>query len=98
MTEYQRYTPVLRWKQAERNAMRDLDSRARERTTPLIELPESELLGIRRKRQLSPREYIVGMSEQVVETWGSHPVFFDFKLIRSDLTIDRQSPLATLGE
>ena len=98
MTEYQRYTPVLRWKQAERNAMRDLDSRARERTTPLIELPESELLGIRRKRQLSPGEYITGMSEQVVETWGSRPVFFDFKLVRSDLTIDGQSPLATLGE
>src|SRR6267154_1796001 len=98
MTEYQRYTPVLRWKQAERNAMKDLDSLVRERTRPLIELPDSELLGIRRKRQLSPWEYITGMSQQVVETWGSRPVLFDFKLIRNDLTIEEKSPLATLGE
>jgi Beta protein len=32
------YVPILRWKQAERFALRDLEPSARERITPLIEL------------------------------------------------------------
>jgi len=91
------YVPVLRWKKAERDALAALDGRARQVTTPLIELPMGELLGVWRKRRRTPGQYLSEMAADVLTCWGKAATFVDLRLVQDDLRIDGDHPLSVLA-
>jgi hypothetical protein len=68
------YVPALRWKQAERLALRHLDEVDRDAMTPLIELPlgyfdDCSVDGVERA--------ITEIAVELARTWGHRPVFVD---------------------
>src|SRR5437773_4025751 len=69
MFDHSHYVPILRWKQAEKHALRDLFPWVKSKLTPLIEVPEygPALTGTFTKYPLS-----------IARVWGSAPFFFDF--------------------
>jgi len=95
--DYLHYVPVLRWKKAERDALAALDGRARQITTPLIELPMGELLGVRRRRRNTPVQYLSEMAADVLRCWGSTPTFLDLRLVSDELRVGGHHPLSVLA-
>jgi hypothetical protein len=69
MFSHWHYVPILRWKLAEQNALRDLFPSSKSRLTPLIEIPEL-------------RRVDAGMltkcASSIALAWGDAPFFFDF--------------------
>lgn len=74
------YIPVLRWKQAEWVALRELSSDQKSRITPLIEFtpPKFAKLSTDKIRKL------LG---EVQRSWGKRSVFFDFNLLSLHLSV-----------
>lgn len=75
------YVPILRWKQAERLALRNLSEEDRKRITPLIEITpkffdvpaEGEKKGI----EPEPARVLEGRAKMLLESWGCEPFFLD---------------------
>ena len=68
MIGHERYVPILRWKEAERLALRDLGEDTRDRITPLVQLvPESIATG---KRIRTAREALQKVAQDMRECWG----------------------------
>lgn len=73
--EPQHYVPILRWKQAERGALSQLDTRDLPHITPLIELiPENF---VQRNTRLHDDAAMYSIASQLMKSWGERPIYID---------------------
>jgi hypothetical protein len=75
MFDYNHYVPVLRWKQAEWLALRNLTAGDRVRMTPLIEITPRSVAP--RKRRPSADQMLEKNVADIQDNWGQAPVFVD---------------------
>jgi hypothetical protein len=74
MINHRRYVPILRWKEAERHALRDLGDDIRSRITPLAQLvPESVATG---KRTPTVGHALRKIASDMRECWGTRPLLY----------------------
>lgn len=97
MFDYNHYVPILRWKEAERRALHDLNCGDRAGMTPLIEVPPKALA----KGDLTDSEAInqglAKVAAELIESWGDERVFIDLSLIPPGVrAIGGSHPLNTL--
>jgi Beta protein len=71
------YVPVLRWKGAERGALRDVSASDRTSVTPLIELLPGHMRPRRKKHGPVTSDDFWVVVEQLVDAWGPLPLFLD---------------------
>ena len=96
MFGHRHYVPVLRWKEAERHALRDLGEDIRDRITPLVQLvPESIAKG---KRTPTARDALQKIAQDMRECWGTRRLMVDLCRIDPRLRINGIThPLAYLA-
>ena len=78
MSNYKHYVPILRWKQAEWQALRDLEPQVKRQVTPLIEflptkfnIPDDQALN----------KHIIKALKTLRDIWSGHgPIFVDYHL------------------
>jgi len=82
------YVPILRWKQAERFALRELDEQDRSRITPLIELTPA-VFKARKRGGLSqtpdPANVLRGEVKKLLESCKYAPFFLDAHFVDGDI-------------
>jgi hypothetical protein len=75
------YVPILRWKQAERYALRYLHEEDRKRITPLIELTPTIFKSRRKdgqeRKRLDPAQILEREAKKLLEAWVNCPFFLD---------------------
>jgi hypothetical protein len=84
-----RYIPILRWKRAERRALRYLRRREREMITPILELTPAAFEagpsnGPPRRTPL-PSDVLLRMATGIAECWGRQAAFVDLSLFTDRL-------------
>lgn len=79
MFDHTHYVPVLRWKQAEQHALRDLFPWVKSKLTPLIEAPEWG--------PITP-DLLLRYPLSILKLWGKTPFFFDFGPFSSGVSVD----------
>lgn len=95
MFDHKQYVPILRWKQAERYALRDLDDEARKGITPLVQLvPESIAT---RKRTPSLRRTLGKVAADMRECWGTRPLLVDLRHVDPALCVETEHALVYLA-
>lgn len=95
MFNHKCYVPILRWKQAERHALRDLEDDVRNRITPLVQLlPESIAIG---KKTPSISHAFRKVAKEMRECWGTRPLLVDLRHIDPALCIGTEHALAYLA-
>jgi len=88
------YVPILRWKQAERIALRNLFEADRRRITPLIELTPtifkpSRNDGNERPTPL-PAQVLEREAKRFLEACGYSPFFLDLRYVVGEVSAVRQ--------
>lgn len=87
------YVPILRWKQAERFALRYLQEEDRKKITPLIELTpltfKSKKTAHREALPLEPVQVVHKESKKLLEACGNFPFFLDLRHVAVDITRSR---------
>ncbi len=80
------YVPILRWKGAEGNALKNLRDSDKKRLTPLVELipPRPVLKGIAK----TLNQIVIKMPTEISEKWGKNPIFLDLWLIEQSSQVD----------
>jgi hypothetical protein len=91
------YVPVLRWKGAERGALRDLGMSDRKSITPLIELLPGHMRPRRAKHGPATSDDLWVVVEQLADACGPLPLFLDASRVqgtpyRSNVSLIRASP------
>ncbi len=95
MFDYKSYVPILRWKQAERFALRDLADDVRTRITPLVQLlPESIAIG---KKTPSISHAFRKVAKEMSECWGMRSLLVDLRHINTEVRVGTEHPLAYLA-
>jgi hypothetical protein len=96
MLGHRDYVPILRWKEAERLALRDLGDDIRDRTTPLVQVvPESIAVG---KRTPTADDALQKIARDMRECWGTRLLLVDLWRVDPRLRMDgRTHPLAYLA-
>jgi hypothetical protein len=83
------YVPILRWKQAERFALRYLHGEDRKRITPLIELTpqtfKSRKTAERVSTPLDPAQVIHQEAKKLLEACANFPFFLDLRHVAVDV-------------
>jgi hypothetical protein len=83
------YVPILRWKQAERFALRYLHEEDRKRITPLIELTpqtfKSRKTAERVSTPLDPAQVIHQEAKKLLESCANFPFFLDLRHVAVDV-------------
>ena len=98
MFDHKHYVPVLQWKRGEYLALRHVFPRDKARMTPLMQLP-STILDRRERSSGGVDERIGLVVGQIVENWGSEPMFIDFGLLDDRIrTADGHHPIVRLFE
>jgi hypothetical protein len=98
------YVPILRWKQAERIALRYLQAQDRERITPLIELTSTIFKRRRNDGKETvppdPAQVLDHEAKKLLEACGNRPFFLDLRYVRDMVqrTRSRIHALQYLGE
>jgi len=105
------YIPILKWKHAERRALKELEDQEKEWITPLIQpvMPLSAKLkngSEPKEREDQLQELITAfkssglkIAEEVVDNWGSRPIFIDLSLLyTSQLRIEMLPQILQQGE
>lgn len=97
MFDHTHYVPILRWKEAERLALGDLEEDVRSQMTPLVQfVPESIHVG---KRRPTVNQMLQKNVEDMKERWGTRPLLVDLLHIDPVLRVGgRTHPLAFLAE
>ena len=87
------YVPILRWKQAERFALRYLQPEDRKRITPLIELTplsfKSKKTPQREAVPLDPVQVVHEESKKLLEACSNFPFFLDLRHVAVDIARNR---------
>jgi hypothetical protein len=93
------YVPILRWKQAERFALRYLREEDRKRITPLIELTpqtfKSPKTAERVSTPLDPAQVIHQDAKKLLESCANLPFFLDLRHVAADVVRTLQDFMAT---
>lgn len=99
MFDHTHYVPILRWKQGERFALRDLYNQDRCRITPLIEVVPSDFTDEKIKKCGSLNEKFKKTAEHVDNCWHKSPLFVDLCHLEATLgkSSDADHPLVLLG-
>lgn len=79
------YVPVLRWKRAERIALRHLNSADKAFVTPLIELIPANFSPGKHGDERDPAEVMNCQAEEIRKNWGRTPFFIDLGLVEKHL-------------
>lgn len=87
MFGFKHYVPILKWKRAEQNALGALSDAQKRDITPLIQFvmpkpkssdsPQRQFDSVMEKF----REKMPQLSQQILKSWGSGPIFFDVSLL-----------------
>jgi hypothetical protein len=85
MFDHSHYVPILRWKQGERFALRDLYDQDRGRMTPLIELVPSDFTHERIRKCGSLNDKFKKTAEQLDSCWHKSPFFIDFCHLQAEI-------------
>jgi hypothetical protein len=84
------YVPILRWKQAERFALRYLREEDRQRITPLIELTPTIFKSRRNDKQepktLDPAQVLERQAKKLLEACGNSPFFLDLRHVTVEVS------------
>lgn len=87
------YVPILRWKQAERYALRNLRNEDRDRITPLIELTPTIFKSRRTEDQeakwLDPAQVLEKEAKKLLETCLNRPFFLDLRHVTVEIARSR---------
>lgn len=83
MFDYAHYVPVLRWKRGERGALKWLEPADKAAMTPLLELLPGYMRPRRGKGGGPAGDDLSVVVEQIVDCWGSTPIFIDVAMVRS---------------
>jgi hypothetical protein len=70
------YVPLLRWKYAERSALRDLFPAYKRKLRPLIEIPDNQRFDV---------SILAKYPRSIEKHWGREPIYFDFGPFSSDI-------------
>lgn len=81
MFDHRHYVPVLRWKQAERLALRELDAPTRAGMTPLIEVNPRALAAEETADPPAVDKRCSRVAAEILSDWGDGRVFLDLRLI-----------------
>ncbi|MEA3463612.1 MAG: beta family protein [Patescibacteria group bacterium] len=100
MSKSNHYVPILKWKRAEQRALMELEEKNKSILTPLIELvmPTVSLYNVKDKNKIKKTQgeqfaeivqkfkekRIKEIPEEILESWGTSPVFLDFSLLYED--------------
>lgn len=96
MWNCEHYVPVLRWKQAEWSALRNLKQTYRGRVTPLVEITPGSVEP--RKRRPSLELMLSKNLEELASSWVGMPVFVDLVHLPSLLRMsDGRQPILFIG-
>jgi len=115
MTTPNHYVPILKWKRAEQSALQALENKEKDVITPLIELvmptvPLYKKIGKKNIKKTSEEIFaeilnkfrekrIKEIPEEILQSWGTKPVFLDFTLLYNgtQLKIDSLNEIASEG-
>lgn len=89
MRDHTHYVPILRWKAAEKRALRELGIEARTRITPLIEWSRVADVSPEEDRAIpvpTPRE----VGQDILRYWGARAFFYDPRQFWNDV-LDRDT-------
>ena len=104
MMSSMRYVPILRWKQAEKLALRHLLNEDRGRITPLIEITpksfDAPKAGKKEGKKPDPRQVLEDHAKELLENWQYAPFFLDFCLMDDLMPVidDAHHPLVYIAE
>lgn len=93
--EPQHYVPVLRWKEAERGALSQLDLHDLDHVTPLIELVPENF--VQNKKRLSNEVAMYWVAGELMQCWGERPIYLDLLNLPPALIPRPESCLALLA-
>lgn len=94
--EPQHYVPILRWKEAERGALSQLDAYDLIHLTPLIELiPENF---VRNNKRLPNDTAMYWVGGQLTQCWDERPIYIDLLNLPPNLVPQTEKCLALLAE
>ena len=98
MFKTKHYVPILKWKSAEKSALKALRAEDKRLMTPLIQfmtpqLTIKELIGKTDNEKFDGtiskfKTNIKKMPAEIVDYWGLTPVFVDFSLLLSELRME----------
>lgn len=80
------YVPILRWKRAEKIALRHLKLADKVAITPLIELIPANFKPGRDGDERDPADVLNRQAEEIRKNWGTTPFFIDFGHVDGHLT------------
>jgi hypothetical protein len=87
------YVPILRWKQAERFALRHLHEEDRRRITPLIELTPTIFKSRKTTRRdampLDTAHVLEEQAKNLLEACGNSPFFLDLRHVTAEVSRER---------
>jgi hypothetical protein len=93
--EPQHYVPIMRWKEAERGALSQLDTHDLNYVTPLIELiPENF---VQNKKRLSNEVAMYWVAGKLMQCWGERPIYLDLLNLPPTLIPQPESCLVLLA-
>lgn len=104
MPQNSHYVPVLRCKKAECMALRELSAEDRAHVTPLIEIPRTAFVPVRRRssrksKPKDPAKVVHALVHGLKQAWGDHPLLLDVGLLKAGFRIGDSLPLeAFAGE
>lgn len=75
MFDYKHYVSILRWKEGERTALRELYPEVKERLSPVIEIPSEVVVNALNKMTIS--SFASRVRVEILECWGRQPAFVD---------------------
>lgn len=93
MFNHTHYVPILRWKGAEKEALKQLGDSDKKRMTPLVELPRPSKPPQSSKSAKKPRklktvyDLMGALPEEISESWGGSPIFLDLHLIDKEASL-----------
>jgi len=82
--ENKSYTPALRWKKGEMEALDSLDDVSKERILPHIVFPPTTVRDIENKRVLSRDEFSLVQVGRLQKYWSGRPCLLDLRFLRFD--------------
>ncbi len=107
MFNHKHYTPILRWKAAEKGALQNLKSEHKASITPLVEfiMPQSSNLdGSKSPKDVLQEsvdaflETLPGVGDQVKKYWGQEPIFISVQLIDGSIRAEALKSILDQGK
>ncbi len=97
MFDHRHYVPILRWKQAERLALRNLDAETRAGMTPLLEITPRALAAEETADSALVDKRCSKIATEILGDWGDRRLFLDLGLIAPGVrATDGTHPLAAI--